>query len=102
MTLDSLLSWLAGGVLLLAAGLVTTLLPRRRARERTTRMAWSTAYAAIDSATVSRDATRARVSEAERLLARAELLAAERGGATAARAAAEHARRADELWRAQA
>ncbi|WP_229706208.1 DUF6403 family protein [Micromonospora sonchi] len=44
-------------------------------------MAWSTARAAIDSATVSRDATRARVPEAERLLARAEFLAAERGGA---------------------
>ncbi|WP_341716179.1 DUF6403 family protein [Micromonospora sp. FIMYZ51] len=97
----SLLSWLAGGVLLLAAGLVTTLLPRRRARAERARLAWSTARAAIDSATVSRDASPARIPEAERLLARAELLAAERGGAAAASAAAEHARRADELWQAR-
>ncbi|RIV41188.1 DUF6403 family protein [Micromonospora radicis] len=98
----SLLSWLFGGVLLLAAGFVTTLLPRRLARTRQTRVAWSTARAAIDSAAVSRDATAVRVPEAERLLARAELLAAEHGGVVAAQAASEHARRADELWRERA
>ncbi|BCJ56838.1 DUF6403 family protein [Micromonospora endophytica] len=53
----SLLSWLAGGLLLLAAGLLTTLLPRHRARAEQTRVAWSSARAAIDSATISRDAT---------------------------------------------
>jgi hypothetical protein len=96
----SLLAWLAGGVLLLAAGLLTTLLPRHRQRERERRIAWSTARAAIGSAAVSRDATAARVPEAEHLLTRAELLAAQGGGPTAARTAAAQARRADELWRA--
>jgi hypothetical protein len=98
----SLLVWLFGGVLLLVAGLLTTLLPRHRQRARERRVAWSTARAAIGSAAVSRDATAERVPEAEHLLTRAELLAAaERGGTTAARTAAAHARRADELWRAQ-
>ena len=92
---------LFGGVLLVAAGLVATLLPGWRAREETRRTAWSTARAAIDSAAVSRDAAATRVPEAEQLLARAELIAGGRGGPVAARAAAEFARRADLLWRAQ-
>ncbi|MFD2762824.1 DUF6403 family protein [Micromonospora eburnea] len=96
----SVLIWLTGSVLLLAAGLLTTLLPRRRSLARERRIAWSAAGAAIDSAAVSRDASAEHVPEAERLLARAELLAASGGGATAARTAAGHARRADELWRA--
>ncbi len=95
-----LLVWLAGGALLLGAGFLTTVLPRRRSRERERRVAWSAARAAIDSASVSRDATAERVPEAERLLTRAELIAAERGGPAAARAAADYARRADQLWQA--
>ncbi|MEU6074706.1 DUF6403 family protein [Micromonospora sp. NPDC047074] len=95
----TLLFWSVGGALLVGAGVVTTLLPRWRARSRDQRVAWSTARAAIDSATVSRDASAGRVPEAEQLLARAELIAAGRGGAAAARAAAEHAREADRLWR---
>ncbi|MFG2060918.1 DUF6403 family protein [Micromonospora sp. NPDC048871] len=97
----SLLIWSVGGVLLLTAGIATTLLPRLRHRTRATRVAWSRARAAIDSATVSRDATVVRLPEADRLLARAELLAAERGGTAAAEAATEHARQADRLWRGQ-
>ncbi|MBO4163291.1 DUF6403 family protein [Micromonospora antibiotica] len=93
------LFWLAGAVLLVAAGVVTTLLPHRRARSEQRRTAWSVARAAIDSAAVSRDAAPDRVPEAERLLTRAESLA--RGGVDAARAAAEHARQADRLWRGQ-
>ncbi|MFI7080296.1 MULTISPECIES: DUF6403 family protein [unclassified Micromonospora] len=97
----SLLTWLSGGVLLLGAGVLTTLLPRLRTRRQDRLVAWSTARAAIDSATVSRDATSARVPEADGLLTQAELLAADHGGVTAARAAADLARRADELWQAQ-
>ncbi|WFE67288.1 DUF6403 family protein [Micromonospora sp. WMMD714] len=93
------LFWLAGAVLLVAAGVVTTLLPHHRARTEQRRTAWSTARAAIDSAAVSRDAAPGRVPEAERLFARAESLAGARGGPDAAREAAEHARRADRLWR---
>ncbi|MEH0827959.1 MULTISPECIES: DUF6403 family protein [unclassified Micromonospora] len=96
----SVLPWLGGGVVAVAAGFLAALLPRRRARAEGRRIAWSSARAAIHDATVSRDASPATVPEADRLLARAELLAAGRGGADAARAAAEHARRADELWRA--
>ncbi|MFG1673058.1 DUF6403 family protein [Micromonospora sp. NPDC049282] len=99
----SVLPWLGGAVVAVAAGFLATLLPRRRARHRGRRVAWSSARAAIHDAAVSRDAAATPVPEAERLLARAELLAAARGGgADAAREAAEHARRADELWRAGA
>ncbi|WDZ83534.1 DUF6403 family protein [Micromonospora cathayae] len=94
--------WVGGGVLLVAAGFVTTLTPRWRARQRERRTAWSGARAAIDSATVSRDAAVRPVPEAERLLTRAELIAAGRGGSDAARTAAEHAARADRLWREHA
>ncbi|MFY1624398.1 DUF6403 family protein [Micromonospora sp. HUAS LYJ1] len=96
---DPSLFWLAGAVLLVAAGVATTLLPHRRAHAEQRRTAWSAARAAIDSAAVSRDATPGRVPEAERLLTRAESLAGRRGGVDAARAAAEHARQADRLWR---
>lgn len=93
------LSWLTGGVLLLVAGFATALLPRWRTSERRRRTAWSRARAAIDSATVSRDAAPARVAEAEQLLTRAELIAADHGGDTAARTATEYARQADRMWR---
>ncbi|MEU9510112.1 DUF6403 family protein [Micromonospora sp. NPDC048170] len=95
----TLLIWLVGVVLLVGAGLATTLLPRRRERVQERQTAWSTARVAIDSATVSRDAAATRVPEAEQLLARAELIAAGRGGVSAARTAAEHATEADRLWR---
>ncbi|MET7832055.1 DUF6403 family protein [Micromonospora sediminicola] len=95
----SVLPWLGGGVVAVAAGFVAALLPRRRARAEDRRAAWSSARAAIHDAGVSRDASRTPVPEAERLLARAELLAAARGGVDAAREAADHARRADGLWR---
>ncbi|MEV0002251.1 DUF6403 family protein [Micromonospora sp. NPDC050980] len=99
----SVLPWLGGTVVAVAAGFVATLLPGRRARAARRKVAWSSARAAIHDATVSRDAAVTPVPEAQRLLARAELLAAARGGgADAAREAAEHARRADELWRAGA
>ncbi|WBB80584.1 DUF6403 family protein [Micromonospora sp. WMMD882] len=96
------LTWVGGGVLIVAAGFVTAFAPRWRARERERRVAWSTARAAIDSAAVSRDAAGRPVAEAERLLSQAELIAARRGGSAAARTAAEHAERADRLWREHA
>lgn len=93
------LIWVVGGLLLLAAGTVTTLLPRLRAYDRRRRVAWSAARSAIESAAVSRDASNARVAEAEHLLARAELIAGSRGGPAAARTATGYATRADRLWR---
>ncbi|GHJ13685.1 MULTISPECIES: DUF6403 family protein [unclassified Micromonospora] len=97
----SVLPWLGGALVAVAAGFLATVLPRRRERDRGRRVAWSSARAAIHDAAVSRDAATTPVPEADRLLARAELLAAARdGGADAAREATAHARRADELWRA--
>ncbi|WP_016699046.1 DUF6403 family protein [Actinoalloteichus spitiensis] len=93
------LIWIAGTVVLVAAGVGATLLPQRRARALRRRTAWSTARAEIARATVSRDAAPVRVEEAERLLTRAELIAADRGGPDAAATTAEYARRADRLWR---
>jgi hypothetical protein len=92
--------WVAGCAALLGTGFVAAYLPRRRIREAGRRMAWSVADAAICGAAVSRDASPATVAEAEQLFARAELIAARRGGRSAARAAAGYARRADALWRA--
>ncbi|SCL27826.1 DUF6403 family protein [Micromonospora inyonensis] len=94
------LIWLTGGVLLVAAGVAATLVPRLHTRERDRRVAWSAARAAIDSAAVSRDAAPHRVVEAEQLMSRAELIAAEGGGPDAARLAAGYAEQADRLWRA--
>ncbi|MFC7484727.1 DUF6403 family protein [Luedemannella flava] len=51
---------------------------------------------------MSRDAAYTPITQAEHLLARAEAIAADRGGRSAATAAARYARRADELWRAAA
>ncbi|SCL25174.1 hypothetical protein GA0074692_1909 [Micromonospora pallida] len=94
------LIWLGGGVLLVAAGAATTLVPRWRTRQQERRIAWSAARAAIDSAAVSRDAAPRRVAEAERLMSQAELVAADHGGVDAARLAARYAQQADRLWRA--
>ncbi|MEU8236029.1 DUF6403 family protein [Actinoplanes sp. NPDC048967] len=91
--------WTVGVVLLIGAGFAAVAVPRLRAGELHRRTEWSTARAAIDTATVSRDACPVPVAEAEQLLSRAELIAAGRGGRAAARTAAECARRADTLWR---
>lgn len=91
--------WVVGVVLLVAAGFAATYLPRARARALRQRTAWSAARAAIASAAVSRDAAVADVPEAGDLFARAELLAANGGGVTAAEEAADCAERADRLWR---
>ncbi len=96
------LIWVAGAVVLVAAGFGAAYLPRTRARDLRRRSAWSTARAAVDSAGVSRDAARRPVAEADDLYARAELLVASRGGAAAAAEAADCAARADRLWRAAA
>ena len=93
------LIWLIGIVLVFLAGFGAVLLPRRRADAADRRTAWSAARAAIDTAAVSRDAAAGRVAEADQLLARAESLAADRGGRAAAETAADCARRADRLWR---
>ncbi|WFE29615.1 DUF6403 family protein [Solwaraspora sp. WMMD791] len=98
----SWLWWLGGGVVLAAAGFGAAVLPGRRAYDHGRRITWSTARAAIDAAEISRDAAPRPVAEAEQLLARAQALAADRGGRTAARAATDYARRADRLWRATA
>lgn len=91
--------WVVGTVLLVAAGFGVTYLPRARSRALRRRTAWSAARAAIDSAAISRDAAPHDVPEAEDLFARAELLAAGRGGEGAAEEAADCAERADLLWR---
>src|SRR3954470_13059196 len=93
------LIWSAGVVVLLAAGFAVAFLPWWRARDLDRRTAWSRARAAGDSASVSRDAGPVRVPEAERLLARAESVAADRGGVKAAEAVSDCAERADRLWR---
>lgn len=93
------LIWPIGVALLIAAGFAAAAVPRWRARERGKLVAWSAARAAIESATISRDAARTEIAEAERLLVRAELIAAGGGGAVAARTATECAQRADGLWR---
>ena len=92
--------WPIGAILLFAAGAVTVLVPRARAAGLRRRTAWSAARAAIGTATVSRDAAAVAVPEAEQLLARAESVAADRGGPAAADTAAALAGRADRLWRA--
>jgi len=95
----SWLIWAIGAVVLLGAGFATAYVPWWRARDLRRRTAWSTARAAIESASVSRDASAKRVEEAEELLAKAESIAADRGGESAADIAANYARRADRLWR---
>lgn len=91
--------WVAGAVLLVAAGFAAAYLPRTRARTLRRRTAWSAARAAIASAAISRDAAPDDVAEAEDLFAHAELLAANGGGLAAAEEAADCAERADRLWR---
>jgi len=95
----SWLIWAIGAVVLLAAGFSVAYVPWWRARDLRRRTAWSAARAAIESASVSRDAAAVRVVEAEELLAKAESIAADRGGVTAADLAAHCAERADRLWR---
>jgi hypothetical protein len=91
--------WVSGVVLLVAAGFAAAFLPRLRDRNLRRRTAWSAAHAAIDSATISRDATQHDLPQAVDLLARAESLAAARGGVAAAEEATDCAARADQLWR---
>jgi hypothetical protein len=91
--------WVAGAVLLVAAGFVAVLLPRLRSGGLARRTARSGARSAIDTATVSRDACPVAVAEADQLLSRAELIMAGRGGRAAARTAAKCAHQADLLWR---
>jgi len=92
------LAWPLGVVLIVGAGFSATYLARRRSRDLHRRTAWAIAHAAIDAASVSRDAARTPNAEAASLLARAELIAADRGGLTAARQAADCADRASRLW----
>lgn len=91
--------WVVGVVLSVVAGFVVTYVPWARARSLGQRTAWSAAHAAIDRATVSRDATSGDLPVADGLLARARSLAAHHGGVAAAREAAECAARADGLYR---
>ncbi|SFM64099.1 hypothetical protein SAMN05216207_1001450 [Pseudonocardia ammonioxydans] len=99
---SSWLIWVFAGGLILVAGFGVALVPRLRARASGREVAWSTARAAIESATVSRDACVDRPDAAAQALARAEAILAHGGGARAARTATEQARRADRLWRAAA
>lgn len=99
---SSWLIWVIAGVVILAAGFGVAVVPRLRARASDREVAWSAARAAIESATVSRDACADRPVVAEEALARAEAIVANGGGARAARTATAHARRADGLWQAAA
>ncbi|WP_033288192.1 DUF6403 family protein [Amycolatopsis jejuensis] len=92
--------WVLAALVLVAAGVAAVAIPRWRDRQLQVRTAWSAARAAVESATVSRDAAAARQPEAEQLLARAETLVASHGGTRAAKAALAQAQQADELWRA--
>jgi Family of unknown function (DUF6403) len=92
--------WVIGCIVLIVAGFLAAFGPRWRARAYTQDAAWATARAAIDSASISRDATKTRVVEAEQLLAQAETIAADHGGRAAAHTATGYAERADQLWRA--
>lgn len=92
--------WGAGIVVLFAAGFAVVFVPWRRAVTERRRAAWSAARTAIETAGVSRDAAPTPVPEAERLLTRAELVAARHGGMAAADSAAGLAHEADRLWRA--
>ena len=94
--------WVLAAVVAAVAGFGVVAVPRWRDRDLRRRTAWSAARAAIDSAAVSRDAAAAPLPEAEQLLTRAETIAGAHGGARAAQAAEDHARRADALWRAAA
>ncbi|MHA6792383.1 DUF6403 family protein [Pseudonocardia bannensis] len=100
--MSSWLIWAAAGVVILAAGVGVALVPGLRARASDREAAWLTARAAIESATVSREACADQPDGAAEALARAEAIVAHGGGVRAARAAAEHARRADRLWRVAA
>lgn len=93
--------WVIGAALLAGAGFAAAAVPRLRAHAEERRTAWSGARAAIAAAAVSRDTCPVAVAEADGLLARAEGVAAGRGGTAAATEAAELARRADLLWRAR-
>ncbi|MFI5590935.1 DUF6403 family protein [Amycolatopsis sp. NPDC051758] len=94
--------WVLAAVVVAVAGFGVVAVPRWRDRDLRRRTAWSAARAAIESATVSRDAAAGPQPEAEQLLARAETIAAAHGGPRAAKTAHDHAVRADELWRAAA
>ncbi|WP_229068894.1 DUF6403 family protein [Actinoplanes sp. DH11] len=94
--------WVLGVLVIVAAGFAATAVPRLRSARLRRRMAWSAARAAIDIASVSRDASQSRVIEAERLLDQAVNLAAHRGGHRAAEQAERLAGHADRLWRGDA
>lgn len=92
--------WVLAAVVIAVAGAGVVAWPWWRDRDLRRRTAWSAARAAIDSAAVSRDAAAGPLPEAEQALTRAETIAAAHGGERAARAARDHARRADALWQA--
>jgi hypothetical protein len=95
----SWLIWSLGAVVLVASGFAVAFVPWRRSRDLRRRTAWSRAHAAVASASVSRDACPVVVPEAEHLFARAESIAADRGGVKAAGTVVDLAERADRLWR---
>lgn len=93
--------WLLAAVVLVVAGVVGVVLPRRRRWRQETGAAWSRARAAVATAQISRDAATGDDPEAAQLLARAERMIADGGGSRAADTAAGYARRADRLWRGE-
>lgn len=94
------LIWTIGVLVLVAAGLWSTLVVRSRARRTGTDDATSVARAAVASAEVSRDACRRRIPTADELLQRATLMLADHPGAADADRASALAARADRLWQA--
>ncbi|WP_020665094.1 DUF6403 family protein [Amycolatopsis benzoatilytica] len=90
--------WVLAAAVLMAAGYAVVALPRQRERKAQLRTAWAAAHAALERASISRDAAPGEHLEAEQLLARATALAAEAGGPRAAQTVREQARRADRLW----
>ncbi|WP_433061897.1 DUF6403 family protein [Dactylosporangium sp. CS-033363] len=94
--------WVIGAAVLAGAGFAAAYVPRVRAAARARALAWADARTAIDVAVVSRDAADRDVQEADELFARAESIAAGRGGIEAAHEAARCAREADRLWQEHA
>lgn len=93
--------WLGGVVVLVGAGLTTGWVLTRRRTELRSRVRWTQALTAVETAQISRDATGPQ-PDADVLLARAEELIAHHGGVSAATTVLELAGEADRRYRAGA
>lgn len=93
--------WLGGVVVLLSAGLTTGWVLTRRRTELRSRVRWTQALTAVETAQISRDAAGPQ-PDTDALLARAEELITHHGGVSAATTVLELAGEADRRYRAGA